>query len=100
MWRLPIEQHAESHRRCTGRWAHDEMQVAAVESVCDVTVRLAQPDESLLHRPITRERPLIQLQLARDRVRVPLAGGGAPGRAEALRPVRTDVVLSRSQVTP
>src|SRR4051812_26252307 len=66
--RLSIDEHAEAHGCSRGTRAHDEVQIASVKTVYDSSAGLVQCRRLFPQGPITRKRPLVQLQLRRNRV--------------------------------
>src|ERR1700733_8264430 len=68
--------------RCGG--AHDEVEVAGVEPVGDLTLGLVEGDNLFLHGPVPGQGPVIESQLRWGGVHARLAGQGAPGRREGL----------------
>jgi hypothetical protein len=61
--RLSIDEHAKSHGSSSRCRSHDEMKIAGLKAVRDPPVRLVQHSGMFLHRPITRQCPMIESQL-------------------------------------
>ena len=78
-WRLSVDEHAKSHGSSTPCRRHDEVQIAGVKAVRDPPVGLVQDIGPAPHRPITRERPMIESQSRRDSIDATLVQNCATG---------------------
>ena len=83
----------ESYGGASRRWSHDQVKVASVKRVSDPPVGLAQKDRLRPHRPVTRKRPLIELQAGWRRIDMAPVVGHTSGRFEALGPVIPEIVF-------
>ncbi len=79
---------------------HHQVHVPGMEPVHDPPAGLVQHDRFLSRRPVTGERPLVELELRRHRVRARLVRRHAIGRREVLRPLVAEIILRRPQVPP
>ena len=98
--RLSIDEHAKSHGRSPRRRSHDEMKIAGVKAVRDPPVGLVQHGGLLPHRPLARQRPLIEPQPRGDGIDATLVQDRAAGRRKVLGALVADVVLRRLQAAP
>jgi hypothetical protein len=57
---LPVEEHAESYGRAGCGRPHDQVKIAGVEPVRDLAAGLVQRGGLLLHRPVTRQGPVVE----------------------------------------
>ena len=84
-------------RRCR---AHYEMKIARVKAVDDAAIGSVQLYGVLPHCPVTSQRPVIDCEPRRRRVRARLADDRPPRRHEVLRALDTDVVFRRPEARP
>src|SRR3954451_3018460 len=91
--RLPVEEHPEVGWRSGHGWSHDQVEVAGLEPVGDLPAGRTEPDDLVLHRPVTSQGPVIELQLRRGGVVVRLARQDATGGREVPRARVAGVVL-------
>src|SRR5579862_4029513 len=68
--RRPIELHAETDRFSIHAGAEHEMQIASIEAVDNRSGGRIENGLFRIDGPVARERPLIQVQLGRNRVEV------------------------------
>src|SRR5262245_55830258 len=66
--RLAVDRYAEAHGAVLARWSHDEVKVARVEAVRNPTIWTVQYDCLLPHRPVARQRPLIEAEARRSSI--------------------------------
>ena len=71
-WRMPFEEHAESHGGAQHCRAHDQVKFAGVEAVRDLPAGLVQRGGLFLQRPVSGQGPVIDSQLRRDLIGVML----------------------------
>ena len=80
--RLSIDEHAKSHGSSSRCRSHDEMKIAGLKAVRDPPVGLVQHSVMFLHRPITRQRPMIESQLRGVSINATLVQYPPPGDAK------------------
>src|SRR5262245_10581401 len=76
------------------------MHVTRMEAIHDLTGRGVQDRRRRAHRPFACQRPLIERQPARSRIRASTIQRRCVARSEVLAAIVSDVGLRRSQVRP
>ena len=89
--RLAIDAHMKAPGRSWRSRPHDQMQITGVEAVRDPPVACVQYKGLLLHRPIPRQRPLIEPQLCWDRIDAPLVPSRTTRRGKVLSAPIADI---------
>ena len=76
------------------------MKIAGVEAVRDPPIGVVQHDCLTSHGPIAGEGPVVELQLVRGNVDVPLIHSCATGRREVLGALVAEIIFRRLQAVP
>ena len=97
---LSIQKYPESSGSFLNWRRHDQVKIARMKAVGDPSVGLVQRNVLPPHRPVARERPVVQIQSSRGGIRVSLIKNHPAGRREILSLIVADVVLSGLQIAP
>src|SRR5215469_13858639 len=90
---LPVEQDAHAHWGCERSRSHDQIEVASVEAAGDLAARRVERGRLCLHRPVSRQRPLVEFQPRRGGIGMWLTPDQAGGGGEVRGALVTGVVF-------